>query len=51
LQDAIDRARNDPPDPAAYDEWLDRVSQIMEGRDQDGPIDDQDLQAAGLPVG
>jgi len=51
LETTINRLRNDPPDPDSYDAWLDRINEINQGRDENGPISDQDIQAAGLPVG
>jgi hypothetical protein len=43
LEQVINRLRNDPPDPAAYDAWLDRVNEINEGHDQDGRLTDDDV--------
>jgi hypothetical protein len=41
-----DQDRWVPNQDPEYDEWLDRISAIMDGQDRDGPITDDDVITA-----
>jgi hypothetical protein len=34
------------PDPDSYDTWLDRINEINQGRDDDGRLNDRDIETA-----